>query len=232
MNRKIVIYTGAGISVDSGISTFRGDNESLYSNSEFISLLSVEGLKTNPVKVFELHNELREKIRHCRPNSAHSFCYELEQKYDVTVITTNVDNLHEQAGSTNVLHLHGELMKSRLMDDDSTKPTLMDCSQGLNYGDTLEDGLLLRPHTVLFGEYPYNIEQSIKAISECDVLIIIGTSFDITYTASIVASANREGVVVYYIDPNPQYDLQAFFDKTPINFIETTATEGVKTLTI
>lgn len=229
---KIVAFTGAGISAESGIPTFRDSSVSIYNDSEIMEIISVDGLKNQPEKLFDFHNKYRKDCRFKKPNLAHKILKVLEDVYNVHIITQNVDDLHEKADSINVYHLHGELFKSRLMDDDTNNPTLMDCRGDLNFGDSLEDGALLRPHSVLFGEMPYNIEKSNELISDCDVLLIIGTSLQIAYTWSLIASANRTGVRVIYINPDKSNveDLIEMFDKATFEFMEMTASEGLKNL--
>lgn len=197
-----------------------------------MEIISIDGLKNQPEKLFDFHNKYRKDCRFKKPNLSHKILKVLEEAHIVNIITQNVDDLHEKAESTNIYHLHGELFKSRLMDDDTIQPILMECRGDLNYGDALEDGTLLRPHSVLFGEMPYNIEKSNELISECDVLLIIGTSLQIAYTWSLIASANRTGVRVIYINPDNSNveDLIDMFDKATFEFMEMTAYEGLKNL--
>lgn len=222
--KKIVVFTGAGVSAESGVATFRDTTDGLWYNYNVEEVATVEGWRADPVKVLEFHNMLRAKLKDYEPNDAHKALVALEEKYKVTIITQNVDDLHERAGSKNVLHLHGELYKSR-----STKnPSLLyECLGEINIGDKCELGSQLRPHTVLFGEYPYNLDESYKALMECDYLLIVGTSLQISYTLQLLKVVVNCNPKIFYIDPNPYEDINNFLSVT---FIKKGAVEGVTKL--
>jgi NAD-dependent deacetylase len=217
--KKITVFTGAGISAESGVDTFR-DTNGLWYNYNVDEVATASALKTNPDLVNEFHNKLRAKLKDYDPNEAHKALANLEERFDVTVVTQNIDNLHERAGSTNVLHLHGELYKSRSSRDINK---IYECFGDINPDDKAEDGSKLRPHTVLFGEFPYNVDESYKAIRKCDYLLIIGTSLQITYTLSMLAAVNKSAKVIY-IDPKPSKDLDYSMS---IKYIKKNAVEGV-----
>lgn len=220
--KKIAIFTGAGVSQESGVSTFRDTKDGLWYNYNVDEVATRRGWLLNPEKVMEFHNMLRKKLLDVQPNDAHKALAKLQDKYDVTIVTQNVDDLHERAGSNKVLHLHGELFKSRSTLDPKT---LYECRGDLNVGDEGADGSRLRPHTVLFDEYPYNVDESWDVLSGADILIIIGTSFDISYTAGLVGSF--KGSAVYYVDPKPTKLIENYF---PVKFIRKKAVEGVTKL--
>lgn len=194
---KIVILSGAGISAESGISTFRDIKDGLWYNYKVEEVATAEAWEKNPEKVLEFHNMLRNKARHIEPNSAHLALEALEEFHEVIIITQNVDDLHEKAGSTNVLHIHGELFKGR---DSFDK--VIEIIGDLNIGDLDDYDEQIRPHTVLFGEMPFHWKESFSAIEEADILLVIGTSFSIQYIPSMVASVKHR-CKVYYIDPSP-----------------------------
>lgn len=222
--KKIVIFSGAGVSKESGIDTFREKVTGIYADHRIEDVVTIEALESKPEVVYHFHNVLRDKIKDKKPNEAHKLIARLEGDYDVTIITQNIDSLHTQAGSTKVLHLHGELNKSRTI---GNPKIFHPCEGDLNYGDTDEDGDLLRPHTVLFGEMPYNVDEAYKALEDADYLIIIGTSLTITYTLNMLASVNPEAKV-YYIDPEPSKDLEYYLLKP--EYMKTTAVKGIKKL--
>jgi NAD-dependent deacetylase len=217
--KKIVVFTGAGISAESGVATFR-DTDGLWYNYNVDEVATAYALKTNPDLVNEFHNTLRAKLKDYDPNEAHKALAKLEERFDVTVITQNIDNLHERAGSTNVLHLHGELYKSRSSRDMNK---IYECLGDINPDDKAEDGSKLRPHTVLFDEFPYNVDESYKAIRKCDYLLIIGTSLKITYTLNMLTNVNENAKVIY-IDPKPSDDLDYHL---PVRYVKKKAVEGV-----
>jgi NAD-dependent deacetylase len=221
--KKIVIFSGAGVSKESGIDTFREKDTGIYADHRIEDVVTIEALESKPEVVYHFHNVLRDKIKDKKPNEAHKLIARLEGDYDVTIITQNIDSLHTQAGSTKVLHLHGELNKSRTFDDPNT---FFEC-ETLNYGDVDSNGDKLRPHTVLFGEMPYNVDEAYKALEGADYLIIVGTSLTITYTLNMLASVNPEAKV-YYVDPEPSKDLEYYLLKP--EYLKTTAVKGIKKL--
>jgi NAD-dependent deacetylase len=220
--KNLIIFTGAGISVESGISTFRDSADGLWYNYNVDEVATAYGLKKNPKKVFEFHNMLRKKLNDIQPNAAHKALVNLEDKFNVTIVTQNVDDLHERAGSSNILHLHGELFKVRTY----KKPEkFYDWRNDLNFGDEDAEGNKLRPHTVLFDEMPYNFDKSFEAIYNADILLIIGTSLEIGYTVRMLNAASSLAEV-YYIDPNPSDGLTN--SHLNIKYIKKKASEGVK----
>lgn len=201
MKKKLVISTGAGVSAESGISTFR-DADGLWENYPVMDVCSADGFARNPALVHEFYNQRRRQLVDCHPNAAHRAIAQLEEWFDVTVITQNVDDLHERAGSSDILHLHGELMKVRslthperiyTLDTDhlDTTPDTRD-----SYGDPV------RPHIVFFQESVPNIEPAIRIVEEADIFVVIGTSL-VVYPAASLLNFVRPGVPVYYIDPRP-----------------------------
>lgn len=198
--KKLVISTGAGMSAESGISTFR-DAGGLWEQYPVMQVASAEGFARDPELIHKFYNERRRQLIDCVPNEGHRIIAELEKRFDVYVITQNVDDLHERAGSSKVLHLHGELMKARAMDDESLTFQLTPES----YVTTVEsrfDGHLVRPHIVFFGEAVPNFEPATELAEQADVFVIIGTSLAV-YPAAALLNYVRKGVPIYYIDPNP-----------------------------
>ena len=202
--KKIVVLTGAGISAESGLKTFR-DANGLWEEYPVAKVATHEGWLTDPTLVTNFYNMLRKKCWNVKPNEAHKLVAALEQQYDVTVVTQNVDNLHEQAGSTKVIHLHGELMKvcsSRDVDDPRYQQTLTPDNCEIEPGTKAGDGSLLRPFIVFFGEAVPNIGIAAEKVQEADILIIIGTSLNVYPAAGLLHYA-RPSVPIYLIDPNP-----------------------------
>ena len=204
MKKKIVVLTGAGMSVESGLKTFR-DADGLWEEYPVQQVATHEGWLANPTLVTNFYNMLRKKCWGVKPNEGHRLVAELEQKYDVTVVTQNVDNLHEQAGSSKVIHLHGELMKvcsSRDVDDPRYIQQLTPDNCEIAPGTKAGDGSLLRPYIVFFGEAVPNITLAADECQEADIFIIIGTSLAV-YPAAGLIHYVRPGVPIYLIDPNP-----------------------------
>ena len=200
MKPKLVISTGAGMSAESGISTFR-DAGGLWEKYPVMQVASADGYAANPSLVHEFYNQRRHDLLKAEPNAGHLGLVDLEQWYDVYVITQNVDDLHERAGSKNVLHLHGELMKVRAIDDETKVYTLHPGALDTT-PDTVIDGHRVRPHIVFFQEAGPNIEPAIQLVSEADVFVVIGTSLNV-YPAAGLLHYVRPGTPVYYIDPHP-----------------------------
>ena len=204
MKKKIVVLTGAGMSVESGLKTFR-DADGLWEEYPVAQVATHEGWEANPTLVTNFYNMLRRKCWGVQPNEGHRLVAALEEKYDVTVVTQNVDNLHEAAGSTKVIHLHGELMKvcsSRDVDDPRYihQLTADDCE--IEPGTKAGDGSLLRPYIVFFGEAVPNISVAAEEAQEADIFVIIGTSLNV-YPAAGLIHYVRPSAPVYLIDPNP-----------------------------
>lgn len=204
MKKKVVFLTGAGMSVESGFKTFRG-NDGLWENYPVEKVASHEGWERDPAFVTGFYNKLRRKLWDAQPCEGHKLIAEMEKDYDVTVLTQNVDNLHEKAGSTNVIHLHGELTKvcsSRDPYDPRYIKELTPDTNDVEPGSKAGDGSLLRPFIVFFGESVPMLEPAAKAASEADVFVIIGTSL-VVYPAAGLVQFVPKGVPVYLIDPNP-----------------------------
>ena len=202
--KKIVVLTGAGMSVESGLKTFR-DADGLWEEYPVAKVATHEGWLADPTLVTNFYNMLRKKCWNVKPNEGHKLVAALEKQYDVTVVTQNVDNLHEQAGSTKVIHLHGELMKvcsSRDVDDPRYIQQLTPDNCEIKPGTLAGDGSLLRPYIVFFGEAVPNIGVAADKVQEADILIIIGTSL-VVYPAAGLLHYARPSVPVYLIDPNP-----------------------------
>ncbi|MDR6561858.1 MULTISPECIES: NAD-dependent deacylase [unclassified Arcicella] len=195
--KKLVVLTGAGISAESGIPTFRA-SDGLWENHAIEDVATPQGFKKDPELVLRFYNERRAKLDHVEPNEGHKILARLEQYYDVQIITQNVDNLHERAGSTNVLHLHGELTKARstvdeqLVYDIGTKP--------INLGDKCEKGSQLRPHIVWFHEDVPLIHEAIEIAESADIFVVVGTSLQV-YPAAGLVNYVLSFVPIYVIDP-------------------------------
>lgn len=203
---RIVVLTGAGMSAESGIKTFR-DHNGLWEDHDVMEVASPLGWEKDPELVLRFYNLRRQQLKEVEPNPAHRALVDLEQAYDVRVITQNVDDLHERAGSSQVLHLHGELRKVR----SSTHPEyIYPWEEDLNLGDCCgKSGAQLRPHVVWFGEAVPMMEHAVREVVAADRVIIIGTSMQVYPAAGLVGFA-PEHVPVYYVDPRPSvnYELQ------------------------
>lgn len=215
--KKIVVLTGAGISAESGISTFR-DSNGLWENHEIMDVASPLGWDRNPELVLEFYNKRRSQLKEVTPNPAHYALKELETQYDVHIITQNVDDLHERAGSSEILHLHGELLKARSTHD---KDLILDWEADLCLGDLCKHGQQLRPHIVWFGEEVPMMDMAMQLTSEADILLIIGTSLQVYPAAGLMRYA-PEGIPIYFIDPKP-----AFEDLHGVSTITEKASVGV-----
>ena len=202
---KIVVLTGAGVSAESGVSTFR-DSNGLWENYKVEDVASIEGWYRDPALVLEFYNARRAQLAEVKPNAAHIAIASLEQDYDVTVVTQNVDNLHERAGSTKIIHLHGELTKVRPENccndrDGYSEETVFDIgTDRINIGDLAPNGAQLRPHIVWFGEAVPKIEKAIDAVEAADMLLIVGTSLQVYPAAGLYRYA-KSSTPIYIIDP-------------------------------
>lgn len=205
MKKKLVVLTGAGVSAESGISTFR-DSDGLWEQHRVEDVASIEGWYRNPALVLDFYNARRAQLPTVRPNAAHLSIASLETEYEVTVVTQNVDNLHERAGSTKVIHLHGELTKVRPENccnerDGFSEETVFDIgAEAVHIGDLAPNGAQLRPHIVWFGEAVPKIESAIDAVEAADILLIVGTSLQVYPAAGLYAYA-KAGTPIYIIDP-------------------------------
>ena len=218
--KKIVVLTGAGISAESGIKTFR-DADGLWEGHDIMEVASPIGWRKNAELVLDFYNKRRAQLLTVKPNKAHEILAELEEHFDIHIITQNVDDLHERAGSNKVIHLHGELLKARSI---SNEDFVIDWKQDLNLGDFDLEGNQLRPHIVWFGEDVPMIEHAIDIVETADILIIIGTSLQVYPAAGLMNYVNQN-VPVYYIDPKPAtiYDLP-----NELKILPLTAVEGMK----
>lgn len=222
-SKKIVILTGAGISAESGLKTFR-DANGLWEGHDVMTVASPQGWQKNPELVLEFYNVRRRQLLGVQPNEAHYQLARLQDKYDVTIITQNVDDLHERSGSREVIHLHGELLKVSSVNN----PKLVyHWVKDLQIGDVASDGSQLRPFVVWFGEPVPMIEPAAKKIEEADVLLIIGTSLQVYPAASLIQFAKYETPVIY-VDPSPtiSYELS---QRRNVQVIRANATNGVVT---
>jgi NAD-dependent deacetylase len=220
--KHIVVLTGAGMSAESGVKTFR-DHDGLWEGHDVMKVASPEGFRQNPELVLDFYNQRRRQLKEVQPNDAHRAIAALEEQYKVTVITQNVDDLHERAGSTDVVHLHGELRKIR----SSGNPNdICVWTEDLHVGDTCKKGYQLRPHVVWFGEDVPMMDTAIKICYAADILIIIGTSMQVYPAASLINYVQPD-TAIYYIDPKP-----AYVSHPNIKVISKTATEGMKDLLV
>lgn len=195
--KKLVILSGAGMSAESGINTFR-DSGGLWENYDVMKVASIDGWYEDPSLVLQFYNDRRRQLEHAQPNEGHRVIAELESDFHVTVITQNVDNLHERAGSSKIIHLHGELTKAC----NENKTIVKDIGYDeINVGDKAEDGSRLRPFIVWFGEAVPLIEKAAEIISQADILVIVGTSLQVYPAAGLVHYAKKD-IPVYLIDPN------------------------------
>jgi NAD-dependent deacetylase len=195
--QHVVIFSGAGISAESGLKTFR-DSDGLWENYKITEVATPEAFNSNPQLVLEFYNMRRKQVLEAKPNTAHFSILELEKKFNVQVITQNIDDLHERAGSKNVLHLHGEILKAR-----STNTHLTYSIKGheIKYGDLCEKGHQLRPDVVWFGEHVPNMDKAEKLCEKADILIVIGTSLNV-YPAANLIECVANTCKIYLIDPN------------------------------
>jgi len=221
--KKLVILTGAGMSAESGVSTFR-DAGGLWEKHRIEDVATPEGFRNNPELVLRFYNERRKQLLIVKPNEGHLGLAELEKNFDVQIITQNVDNLHEQAGSSHVLHLHGELMKSRSTGTGEEIYDVQPDKIEINVGDKCPKGYQLRPHIVWFGEAVPEFENAIKIAEQADIFVIIGTSMQVYPAAGLINYVSAR-VPIYLIDPNEV----AVYNKNVI-VIKKGASEGVKEL--
>lgn len=220
--KKIVVLTGAGISAESGINTFR-DSDGLWEGHDVMEVASPQGFKNNPQLVLDFYNQRRKQLLGVKPNSAHLDLVKLEKHYDVTIITQNVDDLHERAGSSKIIHLHGELLKSR---STVNKNRVYNCVEDIKIGDLCEENSQLRPFIVWFGEDVPMLDKAIDIVAECDILVIIGTSMQV-YPAASLVNYIIHNTPVFFIDPKPSIVKNQINNLT---IIPKTATEGLKDL--
>ena len=218
MKKKVVVLTGAGISAESGISTFR-DSDGLWEQYRVEDVATYDAYLRNPELVLNFYNERRRQLFQVKPNEGHRQLVRLEEKYDVHIITQNIDNLHEQAGSTNVLHLHGLLTQARSDRNDNLIVDIGD--RDIHIGDKAPDGAQLRPHIVWFGEAVPNIEPAAELCEKADYFIVVGTSMNVYPAAGLIHYVPRS-TPCFLVDP------KAVPISRPITIVQEKAGTGVK----
>ncbi|MEO2051070.1 MAG: NAD-dependent deacylase [Allomuricauda sp.] len=219
---KIVVLTGAGMSAESGLKTFR-DADGLWEGHDVMEVASPQGFARNPELVLEFYNQRRRQLLEVSPNQGHLALTELEAQFDVSIVTQNIDNLHEQAGSTHVVHLHGELFKVRSTRDENH---ILEWKKDLVLGDTDPHGHQLRPHIVWFGEMVPLLQTAAQITQQADILIIVGTSMQVYPAASLIHYVDTR-TPIYFIDPRPNVRESDFGNLT---VIPKTAVAGVPPL--
>lgn len=222
---KITLFTGAGMSAESGIKTFR-DSDGLWEKYAIEEVATPDGFAKNPSKVLEFYNQRREQLLSVQPNRGHYILAELEKEYDIQVITQNVDNLHERAGSTSVLHLHGELMKVQSTGNPNYVVELTPQNPRIHIGSKCPKGYQLRPHIVWFGEPVPMLEVAIPYFQQADICIVVGTSLNV-YPAAGLLHYLPTHTPIYLIDPNI---VQVSNSKQDITYISKGASEGLNEL--
>ena len=218
---KIVVLTGAGVSAESGIKTFR-DAGGLWEGHRVEDVATPEAWHRQPQVVLDFYNERRRQLLSVQPNNAHKLLAGLEQDYHVMIITQNVDDLHERAGSKNVIHLHGELLKARSSDH---AHLVYEWKNDIALGDCCPKGSQLRPHIVWFGEMVPMLEKAIEEIFDAEIVMVIGSSMQVYPAASLVGYAPSDASI-YYIDPNPQINYE-LARRPGLEIIQQPATTGV-----
>ncbi len=209
--KRIIVLTGAGMSAESGIKTFR-DADGLWEGHDVMEVASPEGWNKNKELVLDFYNQRRQQLLEVEPNLAHQLLVDLENNYEVQIITQNVDDLHERAGSKNVLHLHGELFKVKSVRNDSV---VYPWKKDLHIGDIGEDGNQLRPNIVWFGEAVPMLDQAVEITKTADILVIIGTSMQVYPAASLIHYIPA-GTPIYFIDPKPNINRNNYNNLTII----------------
>lgn len=222
IKQKLVVLSGAGISEPSGIQTFR-DANGLWEGHDIMEVASIEGWHNNPEKVLEFYNQRRRQLHQVKPNTAHEILAKLESVFEVNIITQNVDDLHERAGSTEVLHLHGQLFEAKSSLDNNA---VLVWKKDINIGDFDQNGNQLRPNIVWFGEEVPNMSKAIKIVKKATTLIVIGTSLQV-YPAAGLIDYCSENCKIYYIDKNPNNQYSTL---QKIETIKATAIEGLQYL--
>ena len=218
--KHIVVLTGAGMSAESGVKTFR-DHDGLWEGHDVMEVASPQGFRNNPELVLDFYNQRRRQLKTVAPNAAHIALAELEKDFKVSIVTQNVDDLHERAGSSSVLHLHGELRKIRSTGNPSD---ITVWTEDIHLGDVCKNGYQLRPHIVWFGEDVPMIENAMHVCQTADILVIIGTSMQV-YPAASLMHYTKSDIPIYYIDPKP-----AVMQSENLTVISETATKGVDIL--
>jgi NAD-dependent deacetylase len=222
--KQIVVLSGAGMSAESGINTFR-DDDGLWEGHDVMAVASPEGWQANPKLVLEFYNQRRRQLLQVSPNQGHLSLVALEQYYDVAIVTQNVDDLHERAGSSSVLHLHGELLKSQSSINSSLVYT---CKTDIDFGDECEQASQLRPFIVWFGEAVPLLDSAIEKVIKADIIIVVGTSMQV-YPAAGLTSFAKPNTKIIYIDPKPSMN-EALEQAHDLQVIEQTAANGLPPL--
>lgn len=222
---RVVVLTGAGVSAESGLSTFR-DSGGLWEGHNVYDVASPEGWRKNKELVLDFYNQRRRQLVKAMPNDAHIALAELEEKFDVTIITQNVDDLHERGGSTKVIHLHGELNKARSTVDENLIYELN--GKDIKIGDKCEKGSQLRPHVVWFGEMVPAMEEAVSVAMQAEIFIVIGTSL-VVYPAAGLLEFTDPDIPKYLIDPKKP---EGFFSYPNLEFIQKNASEGTRGLVV
>jgi NAD-dependent deacetylase len=223
--KRLVVLTGAGMSAESGIKTFR-DADGLWEGHDVKVVASPQGWRDNKQLVLEFYNQRRAQLKDVVPNAGHIGVAELEEYFDVQIITQNVDDLHERAGSTKVMHIHGELLKARSVGD---KNLIYDWAKDINVGDKCEKGHQLRPHIVWFGEDVPLIEDAAWHCMQADILVIIGTSMVVYPAAQLIHYAPKD-ILKFFIDPRPAANMEKYEQMTVIAENATTGVAKLKQL--
>jgi NAD-dependent deacetylase len=218
---KLVVLTGAGISAESGLRTFR-DSDGLWEGHNIEDVATPRAWKKNPQLVLDFYNERRKNVLNAKPNAAHIGLAELEKDFDVTIITQNIDDLHERAGSTKILHLHGEILKMRSNEDELL---IYEIKNDILLGDRAEDGAQLRPHIVWFEEAVPMIEVAIPIVQSADVFVVMGTSL-VVYPAAGLVNIVQHSIPKFIVDKKIPYTSEVY----NLTAIEKPATEGIKEL--
>ncbi len=218
--KNVVVLTGAGISAESGLKTFR-DADGLWEEHDIMEVASPQGFYSNPALVLDFYNQRRKQLLSVQPNNAHLNLKKLEQNFNVTIITQNVDDLHERAKSTNIIHLHGELLKVR-----STKNSrlIYNWKKELVLGDLCEEKSQLRPHIVWFGEEVPLLEKAAEITLQADILVIVGTSMQV-YPAASLINYTKPNIPIYFIDPKPSISENQYHNLTVIKDVASSGTE-------
>ena len=220
--KNLVFLTGAGISAESGIKTFR-DADGLWEGNDIMEVASFEGFEKNPALVLDFYNQRRKQLLEVKPNKAHEIIAYLQQHFNVTVITQNVDDLHERAGSNKIIHLHGELLKARSVVNEGL---IYDWKTDILEGTTNDKNHQLRPHIVWFGEAVPEIENAVKVIETADIIVIVGTSLQVYPAAGLIDYAEK-AQHFFYIDLNPA---ETNYFRNKIKVIPKKASEGMMEL--
>ncbi|NMH26768.1 SIR2 family NAD-dependent protein deacylase [Flavobacterium silvaticum] len=220
--KKLLVLSGAGISAESGIKTFR-DADGLWEGHDVMEVATPEGFQKNPALVLEFYNQRRKQLKDVKPNAAHIGLAELEKDFDISVVTQNVDDLHERGGSSKIVHLHGQLLQAR---SSHNPEAIIDWTADIALGQKATDGSQLRPHIVWFGEAVPAMEEAIRLADDADILVVIGTSLQV-YPAAGLISYVRPEVPVFYIDPKPA---EIPWMPNAVEVISMTASEGIAVL--